>query len=344
MEEGLQTSAIELSEGTRDFLSGGIAGAAGVVVGNPLDVAKSRSQVFPDTKALSHLKSIVTKEGFSSLFKGMSYPLTSSMLQNAVVFHSYGTALRFFGHSNTNTIDPTLQTSPPQRQSLTHHIFTAGCFAGAIQTLVVTPIDLLKINLQLQTAIPSCPSYRGPIQMALDIFRQHGLIRGLYRGAVITALRDIPSHGVYFTVFELTRECFIKYNSDKGGEKMAIHNEGNNGTMNALFTTDAMAILGAGGLAGSMSWASIYPLDVVKTRYQSRHHRSSSSSSTSSRNCIKSAGLWECAVNTYKEGGLKTFTRGFWATMCRAFIVNGAIFGAYEASSFWLDSGTAHSV
>jgi solute carrier family 25 (mitochondrial carnitine/acylcarnitine transporter), member 20/29 len=343
MEEGLQTSAIELSEGTRDFLSGGIAGAAGVVVGNPLDVAKSRSQVFPNTKALSHLKSIVTKEGVFSLFKGMSYPLTSSMLQNAVVFHSYGTALRLFGHSNTTTTNPAIQTSPPQRQSLTHHIFTAGCFAGAIQTLVVTPIDLLKINLQLQTAIPSCPSYRGPIQMALDIFRRHGLLRGLYRGTVITALRDIPSHGVYFTVFELTRECFMNYNSDKGGEKMAaMHNESNNGTVNAFFTTNGIAILGAGGLAGSMSWASIYPIDVVKTRYQSRHHHSSS---TGSSNCVKpAAGLWECAVSTYKEGGVKTFTRGFWATMCRAFIVNGAIFGAYEASSSWLGSGTAHSV
>jgi hypothetical protein len=55
------------------------------------------------------------------------------------------------------------------------NIFPAGMFAGAVQTAVSTPVDLLKIRQQLQLAPPGTPHYVGPLQLLGGILRSEGL-------------------------------------------------------------------------------------------------------------------------------------------------------------------------
>lgn len=55
------------------------------------------------------------------------------------------------------------------------HSPPAGSFAGAVQTLVVTPVELLKIRLQLQTTVPGAAGYRGPLAMLRHVVRAEGL-------------------------------------------------------------------------------------------------------------------------------------------------------------------------
>ena len=130
---------------------------------------------------------------------------------------------------------------------------------------IVTPVDLCKIRLQLQTAVRGAPGYTSPLALLASILRTEGLpgeppcaccqlmgsiavlwyrtgkpkwqlalrctpacrsparpparlpacarLRqagqvgaGLYRGTVITFIRDFPSHGVYFAVYEGSRQ------------------------------------------------------------------------------------------------------------------------------------------
>ena len=77
--------------------------------------------------------------------------------------------------------------------------------------------------------------------------------------------------------------------------------------------------------AGVISWMSVIPLDVVKSRIQA--------DDPSNR---KYKGMWDASRHIYREGGLKMFTRGSLAVILRAFPVNGATFVGWETSDFYL--------
>jgi hypothetical protein len=111
-------------------------------------------------------------------------------LQNAVSFQTYALLSRAL-------VDPSEQAQAQRQQPLSYErVALAGIGAGTIQTLILSPVDLIKIRLQLQTARRSVrgASSLGPLTLARNIFRKEG-IRGLYRGWGITVLRDAPSHG-----------------------------------------------------------------------------------------------------------------------------------------------------
>lgn len=75
-----------------------------------------------------------------------------------------------------------------------------------------------------------------------------------------------------------------------------------------------------------LSW-SMYPIDVMKSRYQvddTGKYRSS----------------WDCIVKCYKLDGIKTFGQGLSSTMVRAFAVNAITFFTAEwtyriACKYW---------
>ena len=50
----------------------------------------------------------------------------------------------------------------------------AGMFSGAVQTLISTPVDLLKIRQQLQTTKPGMASHVGPLQLLWRIIATEG--------------------------------------------------------------------------------------------------------------------------------------------------------------------------
>lgn len=175
-------------------------------------------------------------------------------------------------------------------------VFLAGTVSGAAQLAVIVPVDLLKIRAQLScplllqgkkeaaaaaaAATSSPPSNRlfssTPLAAAVSSAWRDGgrSIRGLYRGGLVTALRDVPSHGVYFACYELCRELL-----DPGSRSRSIHkssggsgedkNESENESKSSSSSSSSsLALLAAGGIAGAASWLSIYPLDTIKTRVQ----------------------------------------------------------------------------
>jgi solute carrier family 25 (mitochondrial carnitine/acylcarnitine transporter), member 20/29 len=138
------------------------------------------------------------------------------VVQNAVVFQIYA--------SLSKSLNTTKEDEPPSYTN----VALAGVGAGSIQTLLLCPVELLKIRLQL-TSGPNI----GPVTMAKDIFNKEGF-RGIYRGLTVTILRDAPSHGVYFWTYEYTRE-WLHPGCRKTGEE-------------SLST-----MLFSGGLAGTVS-------------------------------------------------------------------------------------------
>lgn len=206
-------------------------------------------------------------------------------MQNAIVFQSSATLSRAF---NTNLA----KDEPPSYTS----VGLAGIGAGTIQSFLISPIELVKIHLQLQ--VSNNVRHKGPIDVARSIFKAQGW-RGIYRGLGVTILRDAPSHGVYFWTYE-----YIKEQLHPGCRKSGQEN----------LTT----MLLAGGLSGVTSWLSCYPLDVIKTRIQAQSNSSSY------------YGIIDCFARSVAEEGHHVLWRGLGATVARAFVVNGVVFTAYE--------------
>lgn len=167
-----------------------------------------------------------------------------------------------------------------------------GVATGAVQSLLLTPVELIKIRLQLQQ------TKSGPITLAKSILRRQGL-QGLYRGLTITVLRDAPAHGLYFWTYEYVRERLHPGCRKTGQENLRT-------------------MLVAGGLAGVASWVACYPLDVVKTRLQQGHGAYE--------------GIADCFRKSVKQEGYTVLWRGLGTAVARAFVVNGAIFAAYEVA------------
>ena len=55
----------------------------------------------------------------------------------------------------------------------------AGMAAGLAQTLIITPVDLLKIRQQIQTSVPGTAGFVGPLQLLARILRQEGVTGAL---------------------------------------------------------------------------------------------------------------------------------------------------------------------
>jgi len=69
----------------------------------------------------------------------------------------------------------------------------------------------------------------------------------------------------------------------------------------------------AGGSAGVVSWLACFPMDVIKTRFQS--------DTVGQYNSV-----WDCAKKTYRSEGYHVFTRTLPSLLIRAFPMNAVTF------------------
>lgn len=98
----------------------------------------------------------------------------------------------------------------------------------------------------------------------------------------------------------------------------------------------AMKVLLCGGLAGIVTWASIFPLDVIKTRVQTQTMRQERglqgerSELLQSGASQKSMSAIEVAKHAYRTEGAGVFFRGLGICSVRAFVVNAVQWAVYE--------------
>ncbi|XP_033115911.1 mitochondrial basic amino acids transporter-like [Anneissia japonica] len=273
-----------------EFVAGGASGIAGTVVGHPFDTVKVRLQ---NQGTVTRYKSgfecfmrIAREESTFGFFKGMISPLCGAVLSNSFLFGIEDNILELIGGAST-----------------TNH-FIAGSISGLVCTSFICPLDLAKIRLQMQgigtkQVAQSQKHYKNSLQAIYKIFKSDGL-QGCYRGIGINLIRDIPSTGLYF--------CADHYLSSL----IASYTPGNKASTVWLFF--------AGGLAGSLSWLSIYPLDVIKSRWQADgvgHMRLYSS-------------YLDCLLQCTRKEGWSILFKGVTVTMLRGIPVNGAIFVVYK--------------
>jgi solute carrier family 25 phosphate transporter 23/24/25/41 len=121
--------------------------------------------------------------------------------------------------------------------------FIAGGIAGAASRTATAPLDRLKVLLQIQKT-------DARIREAIKLIWKQGGVRGFFRGNGLNIVKVAPESAIKFYAYELFKNAI---GENMGEDKADI------GTTVRLF---------AGGMAGAVAQASIYPLDLVKTRLQ----------------------------------------------------------------------------
>lgn len=196
--------------------------------------------------------------------------------------------------------------------------FIAGSAGGLLQCLAVVPSEVVKCTMQTTdlhgkdlTTVEGSAMHQ-TVSTIKQIYRTEG-IAGFYKGLGATALRDVPSIGVYFFVYKQSRDLLDKL------EVRLTKRDANQ-------DPSVMATMIAGGLAGTMSWLGVYPVDVIKTVTQV----STDSPVAGNLKSYKDMNSWEVGVSLYRQYGMKVFFRGLGPTLLRAFPVNATTFFFYE--------------
>ena len=151
--------------------AGSIGAMGGIVVGSPLDVIKTQLQsgrAPPGSSAASLFRTTIAAP--RAMFKGVGASALSMAPNNFVMFGSYGSAMEALKLS-----------AHAEAWSHLARVGFAGSVGGFLQSFVVVPFELIKV--QQQTAAVA-PDGRPPSALASvrSVVQQHGPA-GLWRGA-----------------------------------------------------------------------------------------------------------------------------------------------------------------
>lgn len=152
-------------------------------MGHPFDTIKVHMQTQDYKNPMYRgtydcFRKIVQKESVRGLYRGLASPLASVSVLNAIVFGVYGNVQR--------------RTSDPD--SLITH-FCCGTTAGITQSIICSPMELVKSRMQIQNNIPNAVQHNHPLACLNHIWKREGL-RGVFKGLGITACRDAPGKSI----------------------------------------------------------------------------------------------------------------------------------------------------
>ncbi|KAL5364564.1 mitochondrial carrier domain-containing protein [Aspergillus floccosus] len=185
--------------------------------------------------------------------------------------------------------------------------FLAGGVAGAVSRTIVSPLERLKILLQIQTV--GREEYRLSIWKALvKIGKEEGW-RGFMRGNGTNCIRIIPYSAVQFGSYNFYKKfAEPSPNADLSPMRRLI----------------------CGGAAGITSVTMTYPLDIVRTRLSIQ---SASFAALGERHkAEKLPGMFKTMVLIYKnEGGIVALYRGIVPTVAGVAPYVGLNFMTYES-------------
>ncbi|KAI4945178.1 hypothetical protein J4E91_008156 [Alternaria rosae] len=291
-----------------DFWAGYVSGAAGIIIGNPLDLIKTRLQAGPSSQHVEATSpattgAVAAPRGFKGQFenagtlvRGATAPILTYGALNALLFMTYNRTL-------------TLLHDSPASPTNYSKVFLAGATGGLASFVVSAPTELVKCRAQVATNATTTSW-----SVARDVWRAEG-IRGLYYGGGITSVRDAVGYGFYFWSYELSKQA---WSSPDDSDRET-----------------AMKVLLCGGLAGVITWASIFPLDVIKTRVQTQilhapMRDGEGSALLGSETARTRLSAIEVARHAYKTEGAGVFFRGLGICSIRAFVVNAVQWAVYE--------------
>lgn len=272
----------------RNFVAGSVSGFVCKIVEYPLDTIKVLQQTSKPgqyTGPIDVAIKTVKSNGFMSLYKGLNAPLVGSILENAFIFSAYKKCQTFIGIKE-NEWSPRL------------HYAMCGLGGGVVSSLVLTPTELIKCQIQVQQSVAGKKSI-GPLRLMINIIKEEG-IRGLFRGHLACMSRELPGNFVWFGVYEsLLREI-----CERGDYK-------DRASIPLLFKSLA------GSFSGVCYWAAPFPFDTAKSLIQ-----------TDAR--FRGKGTLTVLKTVFAEQGLRGVYQGLFVTLTRAAPAHFLIFFSFE--------------
>ncbi|KAG6062038.1 hypothetical protein E4U32_002693 [Claviceps aff. humidiphila group G2b] len=213
---------------------------------------------------------------------------------------------------------PNVAQPPPQfvelRQWVSQPVMAAFCgggVAGAVSRTVVSPLERLKILLQVQSV--GREAYKLSVGQALaKMWREEGW-RGFMRGNGTNCIRIVPYSAVQFSSYNFYKRNIFE--SHPGAD------------------LPPLTRLVCGGIAGITSVVFTYPLDIVRTRLSIQ----TASFSELGERPAKMPGMWATLIQMYKtEGGMAALYRGIVPTVAGVAPYVGLNFMVYESVRTYL--------
>jgi solute carrier family 25 2-oxodicarboxylate transporter 21 len=204
----------------------------------PLDVVKTRMQLQVGhgvageeayANMLDCFRKIIAHEGFGRLYRGINAPILMEAPKRATKF----AANDEWGKVYRKAFGMTAMNQPLS--------ILTGATAGATESFVVVPFELVKIRLQDKSS-----KYTGMVDVVKTIVRKEGPL-AMYNGLEATMWRHVSWNAGYFGVIFKARALLPKRETKAG----QIGNDLISGTI--------------GGTFGTMINT---PFDVVKSRIQ----------------------------------------------------------------------------
>ena len=299
----------------QNLLAGTCAGIALTIVGHPFDTGKVRMQTSSQFKSgLSTLSHTVRKEGPFAVFKGMSGPMMTIPLINSLVFLAYGIGKSFF--ETMHARDPNWEGSPSRLSLL--EITAAGAFSGFVNSIIVSPVELIKTRLQIQYETRGSQTFSGPMDCIRHILKASG-VKGLFRGMAATIYREVPGYAGQFFFYELIKRFFMNLDPNWPKDESDL---------------SAWELICAGGLAGMGGWVFSYPMDYVKSQIQSEPWNRPTKFKKNP--WLLDGGFVSAWNKTVKAHGHRELWKGFLVCLGRAWPANAAGFLAYETALSYL--------
>ncbi|KAF2716169.1 mitochondrial carrier protein [Polychaeton citri CBS 116435] len=281
------------TEHFREFIAGAAGGVAQVLIGQPFDLIKVRLQIQHGSSAFAMTRKVWTTEGPLAFYKGSLLPLLGV---DACVSVQFGAFEAFCGMLKSLNLERGDRVVPLS----TYQLYLAGGLAGVTNSVISGPIEHIRIRLQTQPS-GSARLYCGPLDCARKIMRTFG-IAGLYRGQVVTLLREFHGYGIWFAAYEACVR-YAAHRADKPREQLPNH-------------TFALC----GGVAGEALWLGSHPLDVLKSKMQSDGFCKLQRYPT----------LRSAFTQTWQSGGFRALFSGLGPALLRALPVSAGTFGAVE--------------
>ncbi|KAI8977253.1 mitochondrial carrier domain-containing protein [Mycotypha africana] len=178
----------------------------------------------------------------------------------------------------------------------------AGGIGGATADFIMHSVDTVKTRLQGQPHT-RVKKYKSMVQAYKLIFKQEGVMRGLYAGATPAMIGSIPGTTLYFAIYELTKR-----------------------TLNELNVPEVVSHLSAGSIGDLVASVIYVPSEVLKTRLQlqGRYNNTQFISGYNYKN------TWHATRMIIKQDGFGALFHGFKATILRDVPYSAIQFACYE--------------